>query len=84
MSISEAIITSLKRLPEEYVAGYILSKIQELEKEINNELSQQSFDYEWMDALKNAKDELYLYANSIGLNTMEIQLVIIDLDGDSI
>lgn len=72
----ESTITFAGNLPKEYVAGYILAKIQALEIFIYSAYRKESPNYEWIDSLKDAKDKLYLYANSIGLDTMEFQQII--------
>lgn len=69
----KAIITIAKNLPEQYIAGYILAQIQLFEQNIIAERLAEEPDYPFIDILKDCRDKLYLYANSIGLNTMEIQ-----------
>nr|DAN43695.1 MAG TPA: hypothetical protein [Caudoviricetes sp.] len=68
----KAVITIAENLPEQYVAGYILAQIQLFEQNIVERLMEEP-DYSFVDILKDSRDKLYLYANSIGLNTMEIQ-----------
>lgn len=69
----KAVITIAENLPEQYVAGYILAQIQLFEQNIVCARLMEEPDYSFIDVLKDSKDKLYLYANSIGLDTMEIQ-----------
>lgn len=68
----KAVITIAENLPKQYVAGYILAQIQLFEQNIVAGLMEEP-NYSFIDVLKDSRDKLYLYANSIGLDTMEIQ-----------
>lgn len=69
----KAVITIAENLPKQYVAGYILAQIQLFEQNIVAERLMEEPNYSFIDVLKDSRDKLYLYANSIGLDTMEIQ-----------
>lgn len=69
----KSIIATAENLPKQYVAGYVLAQIQLFEQNIVAERLAEEPDYSFIDVLKDSKDKLYLYANSIGLDTMEIQ-----------
>lgn len=69
----KAVITIAENLPKQYVAGYILAQIQLFEQNIVAERLEEEPNYSFIDVLKDSRDKLYLYANSIGLDTMEIQ-----------